>query len=236
MDSASSATGNSNEVMSDWREDSEEIEDSHIALSHVASKKRKHGKAFKKPQTVPPEPILNVDANTAAPIQIGTSISMVFMIVHTFEPYRGQILRRYKLDDFFFDHTVKDAPMTRVSVPHSDGTTDDVWLCARTECEDCDRTAYGYTDLTAEVAKLHDMFNMTPKQASPDRCNVDPSAYEAFAPNNLAFNYAMATAVSQLGKIGFISEEWDQGFEDNDDGARAQTESVGDQEWLDIDA
>ncbi|KAK5681052.1 hypothetical protein LTS10_006812 [Elasticomyces elasticus] len=199
-ESTNSATGNPDEVMSDWREDSEELEDSHIPLSHVASKKRKHGKAFKKPQTNPPEPILHIDASSTAPIQIGTSISMVFRIVHTFEPYHGQILRRYKLDDFFFDHTVRDAPFMRVSVPHSDGTTDDVWLCAKTEC------------------------------------NVDPSAYEAFAPSNLAFNYAMATAVSQLGKIGFISEEWDQGFEDNDDGARAQTESVGDQEWMNIDA
>ncbi|KAK4961210.1 hypothetical protein LTR10_001700 [Elasticomyces elasticus] len=168
---------------------------------------------------------------------------MVFTIVHTFEPCHGQILARYKLGDFFFDHTVKDAPFMRVSVPHSDGTTDDVWLCAKTECEDCDKTAHGYTDLTAEIAKKHAMFNMTPKQASRDRCNVDPSAYEAFAPINFALNYAMATAVSQLGKIGF-DEGWGRGYEDKgayDDETRVQTESVGDflQEWdeqMDIDA
>ncbi|KAK4899115.1 hypothetical protein LTR27_003345 [Elasticomyces elasticus] len=230
MEPTSQATGDSDEVMIDWREDSEELEDSHT------SKKRKHGKAFKKIQTNPPEPILHADADTAAPTQIGTSISMGFTIVHTFEPYLGQILTRYKLDDFFFDHTVKDAPFMRVSVPHSDGTTDDVWLCAKTECEDCDKTAHGYTDLTAEVAKLHGMFNMTTKQTSRENYDVPLSAYEAFAPINLAFNYAMATAVSQLGKFGFISEEWNQGFEGNDDGAKAQAESVGDQERMDIDS
>ncbi|KAK5742455.1 hypothetical protein LTR17_003257 [Elasticomyces elasticus] len=212
------------------------IEDSHSPSSHVASKKRKQGKAFKKTQTIPPEPILHANAHTAAPIQISTSISMVFMIVHTFEPYHGQILARYKLGDSFFDHTVKDAPVTRVSVPQTDGTTDDVWLCAKTECEDCDKTAHGYTDLTAEIAKKHGMFNMATKQASRDKSIVDPSAYEAFAPINLAFNYAMATAVSQLGTFVFVGEEWNRRFEDNDDGARAQTESVGDQEWMDIDA
>ncbi|KAK5718894.1 hypothetical protein LTR17_015574 [Elasticomyces elasticus] len=243
MESTSSATGTSDEVMSDWREDSEELEDSHIPLSHVASKKRKHGKAFKKTQTHPPEPILHADAHAAAPIQIGTSISMVFRIVHTFEPYHGQILRRYKLDDFFFDHTVRDAPFMKVSVPCSDGTTEDVWLCAKTECEDCDKTAHGYTGLTAEVAKLHDMFNMTTKPTSQEKYDVPSSAYEAFAPFNLAFNYAMSTAVSQLGEFGFVSAVGDRGIEDmgaHDDETRVQTRSVGDymQEWeeqMDID-
>ncbi|TKA82598.1 hypothetical protein B0A55_01390 [Friedmanniomyces simplex] len=104
-------------------------------------------------------------------------------IVHTVEPDNGQVLKRYKLGHYANPaNNAPDAPVSKARVPQAGGKTIEVWRCAKASYRFCTMTANGYTDLTANLAKSHNIFDVaTTKKAYKDKGKTTAQAQQAMA-------------------------------------------------------